>query len=200
MKPTTLHTGSCRKRVVQGFTLTEMLVTMLILALASTLMATGIPVAIDTYHRTVNSANAQVALSTTATVLRTELGTATKVVSEKSDGSGKIFYKGSDGLWASIEKDTKYSRGLVKQYYKGSLGIDDDVSELKPRDEDADDDALPPEPLITDEAITSGLSVTFDSAKREGGYVTFEGLEVKDAQGHSLASIDAYNVMTRFAR
>lgn len=196
MRPTMLHTGSCRKRVVQGFTLTEMLVTMLILALASTLMATGIPVAIDTYHRTVNSANAQVALSTTATVLRTELGTATKVVSEKSDGSGKIFYKGSDGLWASIDKDTKYSRGLVKKYYMGSLGIDDDVSELKP----CDDDALPPEPLITDEAITSGLSVTFDSAKREGGYVTFEGLEVKDAQGHSLASIDAYNVMTRFAR
>ena len=194
MRPTMLHTGSCRKRVVQGFTLTEMLVTMLILALASTLMATGIPVAIDTYHRTVNSANAQVALSTTATVLRTELGTAAKVVDEKPDGSGKIFYKGSDGLWASIEKDTKYSRGLVKQYYKGSLGIDDDVSELKPYD------ALPPEPLITDEAITSGLSVTFDSAKREGGYVTFEGLEVKDAQGHSLASIDAYNVMTRFAR
>lgn len=197
MRPTMLHTGSCRKRVVQGFTLTEMLVTMLILALASTLMATGIPVAIDTYHRTVNSANAQVALSTTATVLRTELGTATKVVSEKSDGSGKIFYKGSDGLWASIEKDTKYSRGLVKQYYKGSLGIDDDVSELT-RDEDADDP--PTEPLITDEAITSGLSVTFDSAKQHDGYVTFEGLEVKDAQGHSLANIDAYNVMTRFAR
>jgi len=194
MKPTTLHTGSCRKRVVQGFTLTEMLVTMLILALASTLMATGIPVAIDTYHRTVNSANAQVALSTTATVLRTELGTATKVVSEKSDGTGKIFYKGSDGLWASIDKDTEYSHGLVKQYYKGSLGIDDDASELKSYDD------LPPEPLITDEAITSGLSVTFDSAKREGGYVTFKGLEVKDAQGNSLASIDAYNVMTRFAR
>lgn len=192
MRPTTSHTGSCHNRVVQGFTLTEMLVTMLILALASTLMATGIPVAIDTYHRTVNSANAQVALSTTATVLRTELGTATKVVNEKSDGTGKIFYKGSDGLWASIGADANRSLGLVKQYYMGSLGIGDDTSGLKTYGQ--------PEPLITDEAITTSLSVTFDSAKRENGYVTFERLEVKDVQGHTLASIDAYNVMTRFAR
>jgi len=172
-----------------------MLVTMLILALASTLMATGIPVAIDTYHRTVNSANAQVALSTTAAVLRTELGMASSVIEDPAE-EGKIYYKGCDGAWASIEKDDENSHGLVKQYYSGSLSAEDGLEKFGT-----------PEPLITDEAITPGLSVTFESldlvtseSSKEPLYVEFKKLEVKDVQDNSLASIDEYDIMTRFAQ
>ena len=39
------------RRDTAGFTLTEMLVTVLIMVLASTLLATGVPVAVDTYQR-----------------------------------------------------------------------------------------------------------------------------------------------------
>lgn len=195
MRRPRLHTNPLGERAVQGFTLTEMLVTMLILALASTLMATGIPVAIDTYHRTVNSANAQVALSSTATVLRAELGVASQIVSENPDGTGKLYYKDGDGFWASIENGAGSSQGLMKQYYMGSIGVDGAASGLAPIEPET-----PRHPLLSDTAITPGLMVTFGSSTYSDGYVEFKDLEVKDVQGHTLARIDTYNVMTRFAR
>ncbi len=111
-------------RPTAGFTLTEMLVTLFILTLTSTLLATGIPVAIDTYHKVVNSSNAQLALSTTIGVLRSELGTASDVrYYTPSGGTPEVFYKTDEGYWVSISNPSsgETHRGLMKQFYSGDL-------------------------------------------------------------------------------
>ena len=63
-----------------GFTLVELLMAVLILLMVSSVMAGGIPVAIQAYYKIVDSANAQVLLSTTMTKLRDELGTAVTII------------------------------------------------------------------------------------------------------------------------
>ena len=111
------HTLYNKLKSIRAFSLTEMMVAMLIMVLASTLMAAGIPVAIDTYQKTVKVANAQVALSTTVEVLKSELGRATDI---QYDATNKvIFYCADDGYWAAIRNtvDGESNHGLVKQYY-----------------------------------------------------------------------------------
>ena len=63
----------------RGFSIGEMLVAVLILVMVSAVVAAGVPVAANAYYKVVDSANAQMLLSTTLTKLRTELSTATDV-------------------------------------------------------------------------------------------------------------------------
>lgn len=178
---------SCNDR---GFTLTEMLVTTLLLVLASGLLATGIPIASNTYVNTVKSSNAQVALSTTATNLRSELGLANSVIVDGADDSAKVYYRDGSGPWVSIGNSSDF-RGLEKQYYMGDVGLDNDVSELV-----ASGSA---EPLVSDSAITDDLELSFESVSQSSGTVTYANLEVTDDAGNTLASIDSYEVLTRFS-
>ena len=71
-----------------GFTLAETLVTILILLMVSSIVAGGIPAATNAYYKAVDGANAQVLLSTAATALRDELGTARD-----------ITVSGAPGIW-----------------------------------------------------------------------------------------------------
>ena len=173
-----------------GFSLTEMLVTTLILGLASTLMATGIPAAIDAYQQTVRTANAQMALSTTVTALRSELGLATDVRTNSSD---RVYYEWAPGCWASIGKSLP--AGLDKQYYTGSPD-GDDSSSVSGLSEDGT-----AEPLVTDSAIAEGLTVDLESFERDGNTVTVR-LSVTDRAGNTLASVgdDGYRILTRFSK
>ena len=174
-----------------GFSLVEMLVTTLILGLVSTLLATGIPVAADTYRKTVNSSNAQLALSTTMTVLRSELGTATEVL---ADGN-QVYYQSSEGYWVSIGNGDPAEgvHGLTKQYYtveettSGEVGIAD----LKRYDA--------PVRLLPDDVITDALWVSFGSVTCSENVVQFTELAVRDGSGNELASAgDSYQVLLRF--
>ena len=63
-----------------GFTLMELLLTMFILMIVTTVVATGFPYAKDAYDKVVLAANAEVALSTGMSTLRNELGTAQNVM------------------------------------------------------------------------------------------------------------------------
>lgn len=63
----------------RGFTLAEMLMVVLILLLVSSVVATGIPAAVNAYQKVVDSANAQLLLSTTVSSLRRELSLASDV-------------------------------------------------------------------------------------------------------------------------
>lgn len=184
-----------RIRRTGGFTLTEMLVTTLILLLASTIMTNGISVGIDTYHKTVTTANAQLALSTTIAALRGELGTAHNVYVD-SDDNQKVYYYTDDG-WASIGKldvagqlDAYDYRGLVKQSYSGNAVQPDgtvDVTALAPVGKQL--------PLIPDESITSTsryeLQVVFDTVSYDSSthVVTIANLRVKDEGGTEFARI-----------
>lgn len=66
-------------RYRKGFSLAETLVALLIVLLAASVVAAGMPAAKDAYYKVQESANAQVFLSTTLTALRKELSTATNI-------------------------------------------------------------------------------------------------------------------------
>ncbi len=183
----------------RGFTLTEMLVTLLILTLASTLMATGIPAAIDTYQKVVKTSNAQLALSTTLSILRSELGLATKVEIKGDEENAKIYYYSSgEGCWAWIGNDsseTASHRGLVKQYLKGMPTPTTPVEALV-----ADG---PSAPLVSNEAVTDTLKVSLkDASKVDAQDVVGVKIDVVDRAGNKLASVgddSDYRILTRFA-
>lgn len=182
-------------RRTSGFTLTEMLVTMLIMVLASTLLATGVPVAVDTYRKTVNSANAQVAMSTTLTVLRSEYGMSSQV-KKASDGSGEVYYMSEEGYWAIIRnhKDGETYKGLVKEYIKSDSYGD-------PLPEGSPDRSLGTYPLVPDAAFKGAnvpLELTVDGITKTDGAISIEKLKVTDGK-NPLANLDSYNVATRFA-
>ena len=78
-----------------GFTLAEMLMAVLILAMVSGVVAAGVPLAANAMAKVVDAANAQVLLSTTMTCLRSELETATDV---RVDGDYRtISYRNEAG-------------------------------------------------------------------------------------------------------
>lgn len=70
-----------RRRVKgkSGFTLAEMMITMLILLMMTTVVAVGMPNAVNAYRRAIDAANAQVLLSDTVMRLRSELAVAASV-------------------------------------------------------------------------------------------------------------------------
>ena len=179
-------------RLTSGFTLTEMLVTLLIMVLASTLLATGVPVAIDTYQKTVNSANAQVAMSTTITVLRSEYGLSPKVMSRGVGADTEVYYMTEEGLWAIIRnpKGDETYKGLVKEYVKTDSYGNPDPS-----------NSLGTYPLVPDAAFKGAnrpLELRVASIAEAVGKVSVTNLSVTDGT-NELAKVDSYDVATRFA-
>lgn len=83
-----------------GFTLAELLMTVLILLLVSVIVAGGVPAAINVYHKAVDAANAQSLLSTGMTRLRDEFCTATEI--EPDGANAAITYKDCDGLASTL--------------------------------------------------------------------------------------------------
>lgn len=71
-----MKTTDMKKRNKCGFSLAETLVALLIILLVGSVIAAGIPAATKAYVNVIESANAQVFLSTTLTELRNELATA----------------------------------------------------------------------------------------------------------------------------
>ena len=180
------------KRAVGGFTLTEMLVTMLIVVMASTLLATGMPVAIRTYKDTVSSANAQMALSTTTAALRAELGLATQVRVR----NGAIYYVGDEGCWVKIANSdsSDFGKGLTKTYCKGdftitSTPVDDVTYDLVPK-----------------ASVTGDLHVSFvlPTEQNVPNALTLQTVSVRDREGRELASVGGtdyqYRILTHFAQ
>lgn len=86
----------------RGFSLGEMLATVMILVLAAGMLAAGVPLAANAYRSVVETANAQVLLSTTMTALRTELGSAQTVETQAAGELGKITYYSIDTMTTQI--------------------------------------------------------------------------------------------------
>lgn len=164
----------------RGFTLAETLLAVLILLLVSTIVATGMPAAKSAYEKIVVAANAQVLLSTTATALRDELGTAWDV---KLDDSTTVSYNSSDtGAKSKIylKDDGKiYIQEYVKNDY---LNIADGTSIGEER------------LLVSDKAATSDLVVTFTSMTKVDTdtekTVVITGLVVNNKEGNPMAQLD----------
>lgn len=124
-----------------GFSIAEALIAVLILLMVSSVVAAGMPVAAKAYTQVVDSANAQLLLSTTVTALRDELGeanditvdTANKTVSYTSSTGGDSVIGFTDNgvtitsgniysLDTSGGSETKvYNRNLVSEKAAASL-------------------------------------------------------------------------------
>ena len=137
-----------------GFTLSEVLIVVLILLLVSLVVAAGVPAALRSLQRVVDSANAQVLLSTTVTRLRDELSTARNV--KVDDDNITITYTSETG---SLSILTVEDKGIWLQEYA-------DVTDLNFK-----------HPLTSDSAANKNLYAVYEEAKYENGLITITGLK-----------------------
>lgn len=157
----------------KGFTIAETLMAMLILLLMSALVAGGIPVAARVYTKAVDAANAQVFLSTTVTELRYTLCGAHDFEVETNSETKKIYFSDDTYGKMMIENHSNDNdHGLVLNY------ITTDKTVTLSRQ------------LVSMQAATKNLSITYNSVEVTDGRIKFSGLEVSDKNGNVLASLD----------
>ena len=167
-----------RKR--SGFTLAEVLMAVLIVAMVSAVVAAGIPSAVNAYHKITDAANADLLLSTTMTRLRDQLGTA-KIVDVDTQ-SGTIIFRtpgGTRSILTLVESGT--NAGIWLQEY------DDIVSDANRGDYH--------HLLVSDEAASRYLHVTYELGDYDAtnGIVTFTNLAVKKGS-ETVSSIPEWKV------
>jgi len=166
----------------KGFTLAETLLAVIILLLVSTIVATGMPAAKSAYEKIVVAANAQVLLSTGATALRDELGTAWDVKIE-DDGKTVTYYSSDTGgksqvLLNSTDQDKIYIQEYVKNDY---LNLVEGTSVGEKR------------LLVSDKAANGDLVITYEGIEQDSEdnptSVVITGLIVKNGEGREMASL-----------
>ena len=153
----------------RGFTLTELLITLIILLMVTAIVAAGIPLAARAYQKLVDASNAQLLMSTTMTELRGELSTAEDI---KAEG-GALTYKAEDGTTSML---TSAEDGVHLQEHA-----------------EMDDSGAYDRLLVSGKAATRGMLVKWTSVTVSGDVVTFSGLDViKD--GNILMHVDVFKV------
>ena len=166
-----------------GFSLTELLVAVLILGMVSSVVAGGIPVARDAYNKVTVTANAQVLLSTAITSLRNQLGTASDV---KITGTELNYYNSGTGVNSRIYKSSSDPQVIMIQEYLAGGVVKDADKVGKERQ------------LVSDAASNKDLFVTYDSVSRPEGsdLIVFKNISVrkKNETGKSIVSLDELNI------
>jgi len=161
-----------------GFSLAEMLVAVLILLMVSAVVAGGIPAASNAYSKAVDAANAQVLLSTAATALRDELGTAKNV---SVSGKTVRYYSADNGNYSELSLGEKDGRSVIMLTSYLGEKIKDSVSGTSSGS--AADITLGGEntvqwELVSSAAITKKLGLTYDSVSFTDGMIAFNKLQV----------------------
>lgn len=161
-----------------GFSLAEMLVAVLILLMVSAVVAGGIPAASNAYSKAVDAANAQVLLSTAATALRDELGTAKNV---SVSGKTVRYYSADNGNYSELSLGEKDGRSVIMLTSYLGEKIKDSVSGTSSGS--TADITLGGEntvqwELVSSAAITKKLGLTYESVVFENGIITFTNLQV----------------------
>ena len=154
----------------KGFTLAELLITVLILLMVSSVVAGGIPVAANALGKMVDAAHAETLLATTYTALRDELSTAvpSRTITVSSNGKS-IRYTDSDGIESIIEAKN------------------DGIYITKSGSENL---------LVSKIAATENLSMTFESVQHNSGIINITGLTVENNKiGNAVNRLD--NVVIR---
>ena len=170
-----------------GMTLAETLLAVLILLLASSIVATGMPAAVSAYRNAIDAANAQVLLSAAVNALRGELSTARDV---KASGGTITYTSARTGSRATISVANDvivvqdYSDLTGESFMQGESGS---VTGKKPA----------PYPLL-DAAMRkttkdgTPMTVTYDTngvSVSTDGVITIPGISVKRGTGSNAAEL-----------
>ena len=144
----------------RGFSLSELLVSILIVSLLSIMVATGVRTSIKSYREITDEANAEVLLSTCVTMLKTELTTASDI--SVPDETTIFYNRGGSRVGIYLDSNTIYA---------GNVGI---------RQEDGAEEILNEKtPFISQITATGTLYVSFDTVSYNDGAVTIKGLSVR---------------------
>ena len=163
-----------------GFSLAEMLVAVLILLMVSAVVAGGVPAASNAYSKAVDAANAQVLLSTAATALRDELGTARNV--SISDGTTVRYYSADNGNYSELSMSGSDDRPVIMLTSYLGENVNNSDSDVSGESASATiygttEDTVQWE-LVSSAAITKKLGLTYDSVSYDNGIRTFTNLKV----------------------
>ena len=164
-----------------GFSLAEMLVAVLILLMVSAVVAGGVPAASNAYSKAVDAANAQVLLSTAATALRDELGTA-RNVSISDDKKTVRYYSADNGNYSELSLGEKDERSVIMLTSYLGENVNNSDSDVSGESASATiygttEDTVQWE-LVSSAAITKKLGLTYDSVSYDNGIITFTNLKV----------------------
>ena len=160
-----------------GFTLAELLIVVLILLLVSTVVATGVPAAVNSYQKVVDSANAQLLLSTTVTSLRRELSLAGSI--EVEGTQVKSYTNSTRGLGQTITDET----GPVEARYS----LSSEENGIMRTWMDSEGKAIVPEALTRAGRNNETRMVPkYDALTYEGGIITVSQLRI-EKDGTALA-------------
>ena len=169
----------------KGFSLTEVLVAVLIMAMVTGVVAAGMPSAIDAYHNIVNMANAQLLLTTTTNALRNELDLARDI---KVSGN-KIEFRSTNGTMSRIEFTDGESVRLYEYigYASEVLNTTAEVSELTSEGFSR--------PLVSEATAPDSMYIKVDSISSDGSAITFTNMSVCNEAG-TLTTIPIYVIKT----
>ena len=168
-------------------TVLETLISMFILMMVTVVVATGIPTAANAYSKVLDSANAQILLSTAMTKLRNELETADNIkVDGKAidDPENPATLRGTTITYTT----TSYGGSMIYLNQKSDHGHINAVRLweyiIGEATDAAQDEAVSKNRnrmLVSQKASNDNLYLTYKSItyKKGTNYITFEGLVVK---------------------
>ena len=166
----------------KGFSLAETLMAVLILLMVSAVVAAGIPMAREAYEKAVDAANAQTLLSTTITMLRSELGESQYISGGGEGGIPVVYLSGRTGLNTTLSRpsstDSTHDRGLFLSYT-----VNGNPTTWY---------------LVTSQSATKRLKTDFDSITYESatGLYTVKGLRVERDGSGTIATLETLEIRT----
>ena len=192
MKQKLLH--KLNKR--QGFSLTEMLATVLIMGFVGIIITTGAATVQRVYRKVVAHANAQTALTTTITLMKDQLAFADPESIGNGSETGTVFGNSQTIVFKNLNSGEQTitlnpgtasgtaNRGFILTYTAGD-GTGTSSTTL---------------PLLSDSAITSDLCVCFDT---DGGFtwdpttkvITVTNLVAKDTRTDTVQARASFKVL-----
>lgn len=187
----------------KGFTLTETLLTVILVLLMTGAVAAGISIMNRTIRRIQNKANAEVLLSTTLTLISSDLKNTVAVVpdGEKTEDGWetvKLLEIRENGTYAWIgivnDSDSDSSAagsdaengGIRKKYYTETVNTDTGDREYQDTDISIG--------YVTKQAKTDTLYTTIGSITYSNHVLTIHDLEVKNTNDETQAKLDSFSV------